>query len=112
MNVTRVLVANELRSYREAIAEVFRRLRPNVEVSEAEPADLDGETMRLRPDLVVCTRVTPLVELSVRAWVELYPGCEPHSVINLGERRRTLEDAQLSDLLEILDRAEALAQMS
>lgn len=104
MAVTRILVANELRSYREAIAGVFRSLRPNVEVSDTEPEELDREVTRLRPDMVVCTRVTPLVELSAPTWIELYPNCESHSVVNTGSQRRTIKDIQLSDLIEVLDR--------
>ena len=104
MAVTKILVANELRSYREAIAGVFRDLRPNVEVSDAEPEDLDREVTRLRPDLVVCSRVTPLVESSAPTWIELYPNCKPHSVIYTGSQRRTIKDIQLSDMLEVLDR--------
>ena len=102
MEATRVLVANELRSYREAIARVMRSLRPDVEVSESEPDELDREVSRLRPGFVVCSRATDLVRSAVPVWVELYPGCESHSVISVGGQRRVVEEIQLSDLLEVL----------
>jgi hypothetical protein len=73
MKATRVLVANELRSYRETIARVITGLRPDVEVHEVEPEDLDAKVARLRPDLVICSRVTSTVESCVPVWAELYP---------------------------------------
>ena len=109
MKALRVLVANELRSYREAIARVMRSVRPDVEVSEVEPDELDREVSRLHPSFVVCSRATDLVRSAVPVWVELYPGCESRSVISVEGRRRIVEEIQLSDLLKALDR-EDLAQ--
>jgi hypothetical protein len=106
MNGARVLVACELKSYREAIAAAFRLLRPNVEVFEAEEEDLDREVGRLDPDLVVCSMLTERVEDRVPNWVELYPGCGVRSVVGVGEERSTIEEIQLSDLLSIVDRTE------
>jgi hypothetical protein len=103
MNGARVLVACELRSYREAIAAAFRLLRPNVEVFEAEEEDLDREVGRLDPDLVVCSRLTARVEKRAPNWVELYPEYGPHSVVSVRGERSTIEGIQLSDLLSVLD---------
>ena len=105
----RVLVACELRSYRESIAASFRLLRPNVEVFEAEDEDLDREVERLGPDLVVCSRLTAWVENRAPNWVELYPEYGQRSVVGVGEERSTIEEIQLSDLLSVVDRAERLA---
>ena len=58
-SVRHVLVANELASYRESIAAVFRVALPRLEVFEAASADLNREVLRLRPELVICSRVTP-----------------------------------------------------
>jgi hypothetical protein len=101
MDARRILVANELTSYRQTIAVVIRDLHPNVEVFEAEPETLDREVARLRPDLVICSRVTSLVRDMVPNWVELYPDCEPFSTLCIGGERRALEDIQLSDLLSL-----------
>jgi hypothetical protein len=106
MTGIRVLVACDLASYREALAEVFRQLRPNVEVFEAEKEDLDSEVGRLSPDLVVCSRATARVVNHVPNWVELYPCCEARSVVNLRGERTTIEEIQLSDLLSVIDRTE------
>ena len=102
MNCSRVLVACQLRSYREAIAAAFRVLRPDIEVFEAEE-DLDREVGRLDPDLVVCSQLTARVEARASNWVELYPRCGSLSVVNIGGERSTIEDIQLSDLLSIVD---------
>ncbi len=61
MGTRRILVANELTSYRQTIAIVFRELHPNVEVLEVDPGTLDWEVARLGPDLVICSRVTAVV---------------------------------------------------
>ncbi len=110
-HVKRVLVANELASYRESIAAVLRMSRPGVEIFEADSGDLNREVLRTRPDLVICSRVTRLVEDRVPNWVELYPECTPSSTtVYMGEDRSTLEQVELSDLLAIVDRAQPLAR--
>lgn len=96
-----MLVANELTSYRQAIATAIREIRPGVEVFEAAPDAIDGEVDRLDPDLVVCSRVTHAVEQGSANWVELYPELKPYSTFCVGGERRALEEVQLSDLLEL-----------
>jgi hypothetical protein len=103
MNGARVLVACELKSYREAIASAFRVLRPDVEVFEVEEEDLDREVERLAPDLVVCSRLSERVKGRVPNWVELYPGFGSRSVVSLRGERSTFEEIELSDLLSIVD---------
>jgi hypothetical protein len=106
MNGTRILVACELQSYRQALAAAFRELRPDVEVFEAEKEDLDREVERLGPDLVVCSRLTARVEDHAPSWVELYPNHGVRSVVSVLGERSTVEGIQLSDLLSIIDRAQ------
>ena len=101
MDARRILVANELTSYRQTIAIVIRELHPDVEVFEADPETLNREVARLRPDLVICSHVTSLVTDMVQNWVELYPDCEPFSTLCIGGERRAMEDVQLSDLLSL-----------
>jgi hypothetical protein len=104
----RVLMANELRSYREAIAQVMRRLRPDVEVYETEPDEMNQEITRLRPNLVVCSRVTPVVESCVPVWIELYPACQECSVVSIRGETMTVQDIELADLLTLLDQTRSL----
>ena len=49
MVARRILVANELTSYPQTIAIVFRELHPNVEVLEVDSETLDWEVARLGP---------------------------------------------------------------
>lgn len=108
--IRHILVANELTSYRESIAAVFRNSLPDLEVFEADSGDLNREVLRLRPDLVICSRMTPLVEEKVPNWVELYPECDPLSTFCIGGERYTKEKVDLSDLLAIVTRARPVAR--
>ena len=107
--IRHILVANELASYRESIAAVLGASLPEVEVLEADSADLNREVLRLRPDLVICSRVTPLVEERVPNWVELYPDCVPHSTFCVEGERSTKEQVDLADLLAVADRGRSAA---
>ena len=101
MGARRILVANELTSYRQTIAIAIRELRPGVEVFEADHDALDGEIARLGPDLVICSHVTCMVEQRVTNWVELYPNYKSYSTFCVGGERRALKRVQLSDLLSL-----------
>jgi len=106
-NIRHVLVANELASYRESIAAVLRFSFPDLEVFEATPADLNREVLRLRPELVICSRSTSLVKDRVPNWVELHPECEPFSTFCLRDERFVKEQVDLSDLISVVDRSTA-----
>ena len=108
----RILLTNEPRSYREAIASVFRALKPNTSVFVAEPEELDAEVQRLSPQLVFCSHVTPTVELRSPVWVELYPDHGSISTVSIEGERSTVADIELVDLLSTVDRAEDLAKAS
>jgi hypothetical protein len=101
MGATRVLVANELASYRQTIAVVLGELHPDLEVFEVDAEVLDEEVVRLGPDLVICSRLTCVVRERVANWVELYPERKPYSTFCTGGERRALRDVQLSDLLAL-----------
>lgn len=100
----RVLVANEPRSYREAIAAALAMLRPLDEVVEVNPASLDSEVRRLSPHLVICSRLTPIVETGASSWVELYPGGASRAVTSLGGERTTLPEMNLEQLMAFAER--------
>jgi hypothetical protein len=99
MEARRLLVANELTSYRQTLAIVLGELHPNVEVLEVEPETLDGEVVRLGPDLVICSRATAVVRERAANWIELYPECKPFSTFCICGESRAMEDVRLSDLL-------------
>ena len=100
----RVLIANGPAMYRGVISAAFEELRPGIEVFVAEPEDLEGEFLRLLPQLVVCSRLTKRVELDAPVWVELYPDGASHAVKkNLDGSRTTLSSIGFDTLLSILD---------
>lgn len=104
MGTVRVLMTNEPRSYREAIALALKMSRSNAEVVIAGPDSLDPEVERFSPRLVICSRVTALVETQVPVWVELYPGHGPNSTVSYGGRRSEIAGMDMEDLIQIFDR--------
>ncbi len=112
MRVKRILLANELTSYRESLALVLRELRPEVEVIEADSGTLNQQVLRISPDLVICSRVTSLVKERGPNWVELYPDCEAPSTFCIGGEISTMDEVQLSDLLCVVDRLEPQLDVS
>lgn len=107
MKIKRVLMANELTSYRQTIALALREMRPDIEVIEADSDALNQQVLHLSPDLVICSRATSLVRASVPNWIELHPDHQPFSTVCIAGERKTVDDLQLSDLLALVDRVEA-----
>src|SRR4051812_2744153 len=107
MDKMRVLVANELCTYRETIAEVFKELRPHIEVHCIEPDDLDHEIARLRPHVVLCSRLTDAVQ-ALLAWILLYPNGENQAVVSTAGELVTVVDVKFDHLLSILDQTQLL----
>jgi hypothetical protein len=108
----RILLANEPRAYREAIAQAIHQLRPDVEIETAEPPDLDSSIRRFVPDMVVCSEATDTVRSNVRVWVELYPEHNSRSVANIAGKYEEYPEIQLSDLLSIVDRTGDLTRLT
>jgi|SRR5215210_3312191 len=108
----RVLISIEPRSYREAIGESLRSLRPHLKVAVVEPEDLWGEIVRFKPALVVADQPDTLPTAGRRDWVEFRPYEKPPVRICLGGRLRELMEVDLPDLLSVVDEAEELAQRS
>jgi hypothetical protein len=110
MSDMRVVLANEPAMYREVISTVLKDLRPRVEVFTAKPEDLNREFSRLLPQLVVCSRLTELVERNAAAWIELYPDGSSHTLVALGDKRATFADMDFDTLLAILDIADGMRE--
>ena len=102
----RILVANEPRSYRETFTRVIQMLRPHIETIAVNPDALDSEALRLRPDLVVCGRVTPTVETVARCWMELR--VEEEKLVSTSKPRKPSGggEVDLAYLLSFIDRSE------
>ena len=109
---THVLVVNEPRSYREVIAESVRSLRPDIEVLAAGPEELDDLVSHFPPDIVVCSQALPAVRENAQVWIELYPEHAAHSIVSFHGKPSIVEDIQLSDILDVIDQEDRLAQKS
>lgn len=112
MDDMRILVANEPRAYRDVIAAAFRELRPQHEVIPVEPDQLDGEVARLHPHLVICSRLSEMVETGPLTWVMLYPDNETRTVISIAGEQTVAADVEFSELLSVIDQTELIAQLS
>src|SRR3712207_3241283 len=95
MRKTRVLLANDPRSYREVIASAVHALRPNLDVFVAEPGEIEVKMESLSPDVVICSEVYPAVERGARAWIQLYPEGEGLAVVSVEGERATLRNLEL-----------------
>lgn len=103
MSGPRVLLANEPLCYRETILGVICAVRPLALVRSVGPEELEREVLRFAPELVVCSRVVPVVEARVPGWVELYPDHGQISTVCVGGACRTVDNMQLADLLSVVD---------
>ena len=109
MEKIRVVVANEPRAYREALADALRNLCPRAEVSIIEPAALHQHVRRVTPHLVLGSELDPDMLTGLFCWVDLYPNGERYAVINIGGERTTVGNLDLAGLLRIVDQTERLA---
>jgi hypothetical protein len=104
MRNLRIIVANEPRSYREAISRAIECLRPETKVVEVEPEKLDDELAGFEiPYLVICSRTGRTVERKALSWVELYPDGESFARVNISGVRFEKDDMRLHDLLSAID---------
>ncbi len=66
---------------------------------------VDDMVPRLNPDVVICNHASRVIEENVVVWAELYPDGDEASHMSIFHERHNLEDMQLADLLDLLDRA-------
>ena len=106
----RVLVALELRTYREAIASALQYNRPQAAVSVSEPEDLDSQIRDLRPHMVICSQSTRAVRDGALCWVKILIVDEDlRAVVSVGGQCKIVSNITLSELVSLIDEAEALA---
>jgi hypothetical protein len=104
----RILIANEPRTYREALVGALRAFRPQAEVSTVEPHGLVAEIERLRPHLVVCSQLSVVMSSGPLAWVVLYPHGENRAEIVTAGERAMVAGIAFGDFLSIVDQTELL----
>ena len=103
MSTLRIVVANEPRSYRDALAVSLRSLRAELDIITVEPTDLSAEVARVQPRLVICSRLSSAVEEQVGAWIVLPADRGAPAVISVDGERRVLAEAHLQDLVAVID---------
>ena len=105
MDCQRILLANELRSYRQAMAIALQGLRSAAEVTAIEPARLEAEVERRRLHVVLCSRTTPAVRRFVPVWVELYGEHDASGLhVSVYEvRSKVIGGTDLGDVFSIID---------
>jgi hypothetical protein len=106
----RILLANEPRSHREVFAGALRALRRHVEVITVKPDTLEGEAPRLRPDAVVCSRITPALRNATGRWMEIRLEDGTLVVSTSDEGRSHDPNPGLDVLLRFVDRSGAQAR--
>lgn len=94
-----ILVANEPRAYREALAGALAALRPDLRVELFAPDALDAALDLPRRPVVVCSRLTPRVEERACAWIVLYPQHESVALVRGPDGHRVVPDPDLDDVL-------------
>lgn len=67
----RIIIANEPRSYRDALAGVLEQTRPRDSVISVDPGQIEHALGKWPGALVVCSEVTTVVEQLAGAWVRL-----------------------------------------
>jgi hypothetical protein len=90
MNTRSILLANEPRAYREAMAAALVVLQAHVNVVVADPDDLNEAIACDSPHVVVCDRMTSLIETAPFAWLLLYPSGSHLSVMSIGGEQYVL----------------------
>jgi|SRR5215211_597238 len=106
MNEFRILVANEPRSYREAVAIAIEALLPDAEVLVFDPESLEAPVTDLDVDFMLCSRSPGSSRAGRLVWVELYPNGETLARVHRDGKTFTLLDVELGDLLALIDQTE------
>ncbi len=112
MGKMRVLLANEPRVYREAMASAFRRLRPGAEIVVAESDELDEQIRDLKPHLVMYSHPARSLEDRPLPHVLLYPEGESKALVNIDGQQMTIVGVELEDLLLVIDRVWGVVKTS
>jgi hypothetical protein len=109
----KVLLALEVeyRTYMEAMAAAIREFRPDMEVVAISRGskDLESETKRLEPQLVICSPPVPENPVAKRlALIELSPDSAQPTNFRVGERHWQSANPTLGEILSVVDETKGL----
>jgi hypothetical protein len=99
---TTILLANEPRSYRDALEVALRTLRPNATVIVTDPENMDEYILQHSPQVVVCSHLTPVVESSVPTWALIYPDGASGAVLQIGMQKQAVSEIDLEGIIALL----------
>lgn len=100
----RVLISIAPRSYRESLAIVLHRDRPEAEVRVAPPDLLEAEAQTFEPHMVVCNDESyPKLAGIIHSKVEILFIDDLHANISLDGRAEKIRDIGIDDVLKVLD---------
>ena len=113
----KVLLAleEEYRTYMEAMAAAIREFRPHMEVVaiSGSSEDLEAETKRLEPQLIICSPPIPENPVDERlARIELSPDSAQSSNFRVGERHWQSANPTLGEILSVVDETKGLFRAS
>jgi hypothetical protein len=113
----KVLLALEVeyRTYMEAMAAAIREFRPDMEVVAISRGlrNLESETSRLEPQLVICSPPVPENPVAERlALIELSPDSSQPTNFKVGERHWQSANPTLGEILSVVDETKGLFRAS
>ncbi len=108
----RVLLANEPRVYREAMASAFRYLCLGAEIAVAESDGLDDQVTEFRLHLVLSSQAARSLEDHPLPHVLLYPEGESKALVSIDGQQTTIVNVELADLLLVINRVQNVVKMS
>lgn len=105
-----VVFENDYRSYREAIAVTIQALRPEAEVTVAEPSRSETEAKRIAPDLVIAGSLDARDFSSAIAWIQLPQDSERPATVYLDGGFSETANPAVEDLISLFDETEKLVR--
>ena len=110
-----LVLGHEYRTYMDAMAGAIQEFRPDVEVVAVggDAKELEAETERLKPQLVICSPPAPENPVDERlALIVLSPDSEQPSSFRVGERHWYSANPTLGEILSVVDETKSLFRAS
>jgi hypothetical protein len=107
----RILIAVAPLMYRQSLAHILRRERPNDEVRLSDPYFLDREASSFGPHLIVCNDNAAEVgqNVSVPSWIVIrYHDHLSASVFIDGQATRLIQDIAIGDLIWVVEETQKM----
>lgn len=104
----RILISIAPRSYRESLALVLQRSRPDSDVRIVSAKGLEAEAQSFKPHMVVCNDEShPKLADIIHSRVEILFIDDLHANISVDGQSETIRDVSVEDVLGVLDRTRA-----